>query len=327
MAEIGSQAAKIGIFVISVVAILVLALLTIGGLRFLRPLDHYHVITDEGVSGIEVNSAVTMRGVTIGEVTGIELDRHDFGRVTIHIAIDPKVRIPSDSRAYFERVGVTGERAINITGGTLAAGELPPGSAILRGQTELERLQSWAQEFSDELSTLITDVTATVNHLEALVAAVDPEHVAGVVEAVDPERVAAIVGNTEQLTENIASAGRQLERAVAELRVNARDVSENVTENLDAVAANATTTLTRVSDAADALVGMIDDAHAILSANAEEVNATLQNLRQASQDATALMDRLREQPSLLLRRPKPTREQRREERARRKQERRQQRQQ
>jgi phospholipid/cholesterol/gamma-HCH transport system substrate-binding protein len=261
------QAVKIGIFVIAVAAILLLALFVIGGLRIWKRVDTYYVISEEAVSGVDINSAVTLRGVAIGKVKAIELDPKDYARVRIAIEIDSGIEIPVGSKAYFEPVGLTGERALDISGGTLADGQLAPGSTIPREQTQLEQLETRVVELGNDLSTLIADMSATVQHIETLVA------------AVEPERIESILAHTK--------------RAVVHGRVDI----DAITRDVDAVASKATTALER--------------ADATLQVNQDDLRAAVQNFRGAAEEAKALLEQLREQPSLLLRPPKQSKKRKR----------------
>jgi ABC-type transporter Mla subunit MlaD len=283
MATAPKQALKVGIFVVSVAAIMVAALIVIGGLRFLRPVDTYYVVTDQGVSGIDLNSSVLLRGVAIGKVDAIELDRTNYAQVTVVLAIDPSMKIPAGSRAYFERVGLTGERVIDISGGTLADGALAPGSTLPLGRSELDVLQARAESLGDDLSALIADLRSTVDQVHELAAAIEPERVTRIVEAVDPERVESIVVHTEHASKTLAATSQQLERTVVEARADLDEITP------------------RVDEVTDKAATVLEHADTILHANAADVRVTLQNLRSASQDAKALVEELRERPSLLLR--------------------------
>ena len=306
MATVAKQAAKVGLFLISVAAILLVALFVIGGLSFWKPVDEYYVVTDEGVSGIDVNSSVLMRGVAIGKIRAIALDRTNYAQVTIKLEIDPTITIPVGSKAYFERVGLTGERVIDISGGTLANGEIAPGSTLPRGETELERLQARVDELSDDVVTLVASLSQTAQDVQELIAAVEPAHINELVEAVEPERLAAIVTHTERAAKTIAATSRQLERAVSEARVGI----DEITQDIDDVAEKAATVLEQADTAAAALLGTIDEADTILKSNAADVRVALHNFRLASEDAQALMEELRERPSLLLRSPRKQRRRR-----------------
>lgn len=295
------QLVKLGIFVVSVVTILALALLFVGGLRLGRSYDTYHVVTSGGVSGIDVDSEVTLRGVEVGKVSAIELDRSDFGRVTIDLAIEPGVAIPATAKAYFERDGLTGQRSIDITGGTLADGQLPPGSTIPRGETPLDALESSASALGDELTALVADARQVVQHTQAVITAVDPERVAAIVEAVDPERVEAIVAHTERAVKTLESTSKQLAGAVSEGRT---DLDE-LTHSVEAVADRATTTLDHVDGASAELSRVLAAADSILSTNEDDISAIIDDLRRVARDTRVLVRALRMQPSLLLRSAPP----------------------
>ncbi|MCY1013691.1 MlaD family protein [Nannocystis pusilla] len=301
MAKIRTQVVKLGLFVVSVVTVLVMALVLVGGLRLGRRADAYHIITSEGVLGIDLESTVTMRGVDIGRVAAIELDRSDFGRVRIDLKIDPAVAIPASSKAFFQRVGVTGQRGIDITGGTLADGRLAPGSAIPRGETPLEVLESRASGLGEELTTLVTDATQVVRSAKEVIAAVDPARVAAIVEAVEPRRVAALLVHGERTAKRLESVGEQLQRALHEGRAHLGDLAHGV----DALGVRASTVLEHVDGASLELSRLLVGATTVLSANEDDLRVALANIRRMSQDARALIQALRTRPSLLLRSAPP----------------------
>lgn len=295
MSSVRTQAVKLGIFVVSVVTILVLALVLVGGIRLARPADTYHIVASGGVLGIDRESAVTLRGVEIGKVAAIELDRSDFGRVRIDLEIDRGIALPAPSRAYFRTVGVTGQRAIDITGGTLADGRLAPGSTIPRGETPLDVLESHASELGDELTTLVAEAQQTVRRAKVLLAAVDPDRVAALAAAVDPERVQALLVHTERAARTLASTSKQLERAVTEGRAHLDELGRAV----GAISARAATVLDHADSASLELSRLLVAAATILNANEDDVRVAIGNIRRVSQDARALVHVLRTRPSLL----------------------------
>lgn len=301
MTNARTQAVKLGIFVIIVVTTVLLALVLVGGLRLRRPAATYHIVTDAGVSGVDRESAVTMHGVEIGRVAAIALDRSDFGRVRLDLAIDPGVAIPAPSKAYFQRVSVTGQRAIDITGGTLADGRLAPGSVIPRGETPLEALEARAGGLDEELTTLVADAQQAVRRAQQVLAAVDPARVAAIVEAVDPARVESILGHAARTARSIESISDRLARATTRGRAHLGDLVDDV----GAAATRARAVLDHVDGASRELSRLLVGAGAVLAANEDDLRATISNLRRASQDARALVQALRARPSLLLRSTPP----------------------
>lgn len=299
MATIRAQVVKLGIFLAAVVAVLVLSLVLIGGLRMRPRATTYHIVTTRTVAGIEVGSTVTMLGVEIGRVAAIELDRSDFGRVRIDLAIDPDIELPAGSEAHFQRVGVAGQRIIDLAGGTLASGRLEPGSPIPHGQTPLEAIES--RGLDDELSSLVADARQTVAHAKGIVTAVDPKRVAALAEAVDPARLEAILVRAEHTMETLESTSEALERAVTKGGTRVEDT----THELEAVAERASTVLEHADGAVADLSRVLSLATDIMSANEDDIRVAVGNLRRTSQDARALARVLRARPSLLMRAAPP----------------------
>jgi phospholipid/cholesterol/gamma-HCH transport system substrate-binding protein len=301
-----TPALKVGLFVLIVSAVLVLALVLMGGIRVSRNMHEYFVETDEAVDGIDVNSIVTLQGVEIGRVRAIELDHSTFASVRIRIEIDPDVVIPDGSQAYFERLGLTGERAIDIGGGSLSDGRIPPGGEIPRGQTEFEQLSARAEPLADELEEVLAALHTTIRAAEQRVAAVDPEQLAAIIGAVDPQRVGATVIAAERASERLARAAARLPGTLDEARLGIAAVRSNV----DDVADRAEQTLGHANAGLDRLACTIGHVDEVVVANRRDLRMTLHNLRRASEQANALLDALQNDPSALLRRPRRPRNRR-----------------
>jgi ABC-type transporter Mla subunit MlaD len=236
-------------------------------------------------------------------VAAIALDRSDFGRVRIELKIEPGIEIPAASRAYFQRVGVTGQRAIDITGGTLAGGRLAPGSTIPRGETTLEALEAHASGLGDEVSTLVAEARQAVRDAQRVIVAVDPERVAAVVDAVDPQRMAALLMHSARAAKRLDSASEQIGQMLRQGRAYFGDL----THAGESFAARATAALEHANSVSLELSRLLDVAGSILHANEDDVRAAIGNIRGVSQDARALVRALRARPSLLLH-AKPPRE-------------------
>lgn len=283
------QHIKLGLFLLSVVVLLVLTLVFVGGRTLWRDRDTYYVISNESIAGIDVESAVTLRGVKVGEVSEIRLDRSDFGRVEVVLAVEPDVAVPLRARAYFRRAGFTGQRVIDITGGTTREGTLPPGSIIPRGITTLEGLEDRADQLTTEIAALIEQATAFVTALRELT------------DAVDPERVDRVLADVETAVGSMVGVGQQLERAVGDGRKGVASVVASV----DELAERAFRVLTDVGQAADDLRALLQRATRVVRVNEDDVRATMGHLRRTTRNAEQLSRQLRLRPSLLLRSDPP----------------------
>lgn len=104
----------------------------------------------------------------------------------------------------------------------------------------------------------------------------------------------------------MAATSKQLERAVVE----ARGGIDAITQDIDDITGKAATVLGQAESAAKSLEDTIDEADTILKSNAADLRVALHNFRRASEDARALIQALREHPSLLLRSPRKQRRRR-----------------
>lgn len=108
----------VGLFILlGVLALLVLAL-RVSGLTMSASTGSYKVYAHfDNVAGLTPRAKVTMAGVTIGQVTGIEFDKNRYtGKVEMAINGDINT-LPSDSAASVLTAGLLGEKYVGISVG------------------------------------------------------------------------------------------------------------------------------------------------------------------------------------------------------------------
>ncbi len=131
------QKTRLGIFLslATVIFIAVAGFFVVPKLR--DPGDVYLIkFRDTSVHGLLASSAVKYRGVEVGRVTRIEVSPTDLDCVLVEVKIRPGIVMKTDMRAVLVYVGLTGQKYIEISGGTLAAenlkahGEIPAGRGL-----------------------------------------------------------------------------------------------------------------------------------------------------------------------------------------------------
>lgn len=130
-----------------------------GDLRLARAFADYRIQFDGSVAGLSVGSPVRYRGVPIGAVTDIHIDRHDVERITVWVEIEADMPMKSDMYATLESQGLTGVGFIQIQGGTRAALPLPESEdgrppLIPSRASRLERVFQTAPEIAGQLVAL-----------------------------------------------------------------------------------------------------------------------------------------------------------------------------
>jgi phospholipid/cholesterol/gamma-HCH transport system substrate-binding protein len=91
------------------------------------------------VSSLQIGNPVTMRGIDIGEVTGIRLDQ-ERRQAVVRFRVDDGVRIYSDAMAAIRTRGLIGEQFLEIDAG--GAGErLKAGDTIVETEAPVNLVE------------------------------------------------------------------------------------------------------------------------------------------------------------------------------------------
>lgn len=92
----------------------------------------YRIRFAESVSGLTVGDPVSYRGVDVGSVKSIDIDREDVRLVLVEVRLRKDAPVKTDTRASLQLKGITGVVNIELNGGEQAAATLisvtPPGT-------------------------------------------------------------------------------------------------------------------------------------------------------------------------------------------------------
>ncbi len=111
---------KVGMFVVVGIILLTAFVFSVGGSSFLREGKTVRVVF-EFANGLKKNAPVRIAGVDEGIVKRIDLffdfkDRKT--KAAVELAVDSKVKIPSDSVVMINQLGLMGEKYVEIVPGT-----------------------------------------------------------------------------------------------------------------------------------------------------------------------------------------------------------------
>jgi phospholipid/cholesterol/gamma-HCH transport system substrate-binding protein len=177
----------------------------------------YHSYFDEAVTGLEVGSPAKFRGVTVGQVSRIEVAR-DFRHVLVSYDIafealhklglaaggeGKRARVPPELRAQLGSMGVTGVKFVQIdffdpkTATTVKVPFKIEGNYIPATPSTMKNLEDSVTRAADRLPALTDQLVVLVTRVDQLTGDVAAQHL--------PERAAAVLTQSErtlQLTEN-----------------------------------------------------------------------------------------------------------------------------
>jgi phospholipid/cholesterol/gamma-HCH transport system substrate-binding protein len=133
---------SVGAFVLAGALALVFLAVKVSGVNFTGSRDSYTVLARfDDVAGLRERAKVSMAGVAIGRVTGIEADL-DYGEAIVRLELDGLTGgLPADTGAQILTEGMLGARYINLLPG-IDEETLEEGDMILdtQGALVLEKL-------------------------------------------------------------------------------------------------------------------------------------------------------------------------------------------
>ena len=154
-----SQKIRLGIFIVSSIAILLFILLVVGGSKLLTKRKEYFIAYhNTSISGLEIGASVKYLGVRIGRVEDVSIDPKSVSRIIIKISVKDKVPIKTDVRALISFVGITGLKQVELTGGSDSAIELKSGEFIPTGKSLTDNISGKAEVITAKIESLLNNL-------------------------------------------------------------------------------------------------------------------------------------------------------------------------
>jgi phospholipid/cholesterol/gamma-HCH transport system substrate-binding protein len=179
---------RVGLFTLIAAAMATFVLFVFGGLRLWGHRDHYRIVLSSSVMGLEEGAPVYVDGIKVGQVDDMAIARDDLRLVIVDIEVDRGAPVRRDTRAHLSLTGLTGLKAVELSGGTLAAPALPPGGTIAEGEAPLDKVQRAAQEIADHSKELVAKADKVMDNLSQWT---DPARLAAIDDVLAQARVAA----------------------------------------------------------------------------------------------------------------------------------------
>ncbi len=292
----------VGAVVLGAAALLVLALLWIAGKADDIAYRHYTVyFRSQSMDGLDVDSAVKMRGIRVGMVSDFDFvsEPDEAVRVLIRVSEDTPVR--QGAEAYVKRNVVTGLATIEITNppdhapflAEVRKGEKYP--VIAEGSSELDKVASAVSKMAengaqvlDKMNDLLSDqnrakFSATLANLEKI-----SEHMVSSRESLE-----AAVQGIRDAADEFRFAGASITQAATRAEGSIVDVGENAQTALQE-AARTLESLQKES------VIISEKLQALSDAGTLELGAMSRDIRTAADAVTVAGQKLSNPKALLL---------------------------
>jgi phospholipid/cholesterol/gamma-HCH transport system substrate-binding protein len=152
--------AKVGLFVILGIIILVFMSLKVGGIRLGRAEGYELYVKFDSAAGLDKDVSVQVAGVEVGRVKDITLEDN---KAKVVIMMNKGVKIGSDFVAVLTTQGVLGERYIELIPGSPNAPIIEPGGEITRTKTYTD---------IEKFITIMSDVSSDIKEVSRSFASV-----------------------------------------------------------------------------------------------------------------------------------------------------------
>ena len=328
-----SQEAKyfrVGLFVLLGIALVFAAVAMLGGSIWFEDNVAFETYFDESVQGLEVGSAVKLRGVDIGRVKRVGFVRDYYGvekfstdpefanRVIVRMELLPPSREEGTEIADIERRRASMQRAVEqglrlrlayqgLTGAAYVEADFldaqkypampidwtPRQIYVPSAPSTLRTLSTAADRIFSRLETL--DVESVVSNLSGLLD--------GVSEAVEKFDVEAVMTDARDLIAGIDGVVEaldidQIEEAVVGMLLDLRATSATLKAAIEQV--NPTALGQDVHGVLERLEGTLVRIQRLVDASTYDVETTVENMRVVSEDLRDLTSTAKSYPSLLL---------------------------
>jgi phospholipid/cholesterol/gamma-HCH transport system substrate-binding protein len=306
-----AQKLRVGIFMASGLTVLIGGLVILAGMKLGERRDRYLVRYQEAavsLSGLEVGAPVKYSGIRVGRVDGIHIDPSDVSVVIVDLSLDHGTPVAEDEKADLGSQGITGLKYIELTRGSARARVREVGEAIPPGQSAFDALTTQAGEIAAKVEKVLDRVAdLTGSDMKTRVASIldRTDRLLETVDGMLEENRSAL----RTLTERLGATAEKTEEVAGELAGLAHRANALLGETTALIkgARAAPDKLNALLDEGNAVLGpeglqrTVENLNTILARGRRDLLETLTLLHETAENVSALSERLRDDPTLLLR--------------------------
>ncbi|MBL7683559.1 MAG: MCE family protein [Flavipsychrobacter sp.] len=220
-----SKEARIGLLVAAALLIFFAGFYFLKGANLFSGENEYYAYFDD-VQGLQTSSAVQVKGLTVGRVVAISLNKED-GKVKVQLAVNKKIKVTDGSAIKLASSDLLGTKVLKLE---IAAGD----KQIVDEATLPAKIEGGLiDNLSGEIAPLIADIRHVVSTLDTVLLGVNnmlnPEtrqHISNSVASLDvtlknfsslseklnneSNQLASVIRNANSITTNLANSNQQI---------------------------------------------------------------------------------------------------------------------
>lgn len=264
----------VGSFVLLLGAALVAFVVWLARTELDASVARYDIRFSGAVSGLQVGSSVSFRGIPAGEVVAVAIEPDDIERVLVTVEVPRSIPIVEGTFATLQLQGITGAVTVLLSGGVQGAPEL-----VARADGENPEIPSRPSQLAQLLENtpeLVADLSTLVNRAAALMS---PQNQAAL--TVTLENLAVVSGGLADRMGDVQTILNDAAGTVGNVRDATgaiADASVNLSENLDTLTAEAEGAFASLGAAAAEIEGLVGENREDLAALISEARAATENV-------------------------------------------------
>lgn len=204
--EANARYTLVGAMVLAVAVLLALGMFWVAGKADAIAYRHYTIyFSQQSMDGLDVDSAVKMRGIKVGSVSKYEFVSKPAEAVQVVIKVDENTPVRQGAQAYVKRNVVTGLATIEISNpqGEAALLEEPPKGerypVIAEGSSDLDKVAVAVSQMAENGAQVLEKMNTLLSDE-------------------NQERISSTLANLKELSDHLASNKQTLEQAVQGLK-------------------------------------------------------------------------------------------------------------
>lgn len=213
MKKIFTREILIGLILVISLSILFIGIDFLKGINVFKSSNLYYVAFKD-VSGLAEAAPVTLNGMKVGQVTGMEYDYEHPGNVLVEVNLDSSVKLTK---------GTKFTKAVSLLGTGVLAIEMAPGNSYVEAGSEMEG-ESQKDMMADISTEVLPQVVEMLPKLNSILAHVDSLAANPALQKT-VTRLDAISANIELLTARLAATSQRIDPMVS----NANGLTKDLT--------------------------------------------------------------------------------------------------
>ncbi len=213
MKKIFTREILIGLILVISLSILFIGIDFLKGINVFKSSNLYYVAFKD-VSGLAEAAPVTLNGMKVGQVTGMEYDYEHPGNVLVEVNLDSSVKLTKGTK-FTKSVSLLGTGALAI--------EMAPGNSYVEAGSEMEG-ESQKDMMADISTEVLPQVVEMLPKLNSILAHVDSLAANPALQKT-VTRLDAISANIELLTARLAATSQRIDPMVSNVNGLTKDLT------------------------------------------------------------------------------------------------------